>query len=447
MKYKKQKLLLFVSMLAVLLPATAQVKSFSLAEAQEYAIRNNYEARNAIIDVALAAKKVKENLAIGLPQAEGGISYNNFLNLATQLIPAEFFGGEPGTYMEVQFGTKHNATAQFQLSQLIFSGSYIVGLQAAKEYVKLSKLQLEQVEQDVKQAIASSYYLVLISERNRDLMGETISTMDKLLSDTKAMYQQGFMQDTDVDKISLLLSDLKTNMLNADNQVNNALNLLKFNLGMSVNDEIRLTDNLDILLLSINPQNSLEDTFRLEDHVTFRMMANQETISEYQIKMARMAYLPTVSAFLSAQGNAQRNEFNFFDFDEKWFPTTLVGVQFAIPLFSSGNRLYKLQQANLELEKTRNSRLQVNESLVMGAVTARNNLKIAVETYNNKKNSYDLASRIYDKEQIRYKSGMASTTDLNQSYNQLLESQGTFLGATLDMLNKQLELDKAYNKL
>ena len=425
----------------------SQVKTFTLKEAQEYAVRNNYEARNAVIDVALAAKKVKENLATGLPQAEGSFSYNNFLNLATQLIPAEFFGGEPGTYMEVQFGTKHNATASTQLSQLIFSGSYIVGLKAAKQFVALSQTQLLQVEQDVRQAIANAYYLVLVSEKNRVLMGETITTMEKLIGDTRAMFEQGFMEDTDVDKLSLLLSDLETNVLNAENQVKNARNLLKFNLGLSVNDQIELTDNLDILLLAFYPQESMEEGFMLEDHLTYHMLETQETISGLQVQLAKMAYLPTVSAFLSAQWNAQRNEFNFLDFDEKWFPTSLVGFQVAIPIFSSGNRLYKVQQANLELEKTKNSRIQVNQSLVMGAVNAKNNLEVAIATYGNKKGSYDLAGRIYNKEQIKFKSGVSSSTDLNQSYNQLLESQGAFLGATLDMLNKKLELDKAYSKL
>ncbi len=445
---KIKSLILTIALASILAPASkGQAKSFTLKEAQEYAVRNNYEARNAIIDVAIAAKKVKENLATGLPQVEGSLSYNNFLNLATQLIPAEFFGGEPGTYMEVQFGTKHNATASAQLSQLVFSGSYFVGLKAAKQFVKLSQTQLMQVEQDVKQAISNAYYLVLVSQKNKELMGETVATMEKLLADTRAMYEQGFMEDTDVDKLSLLISDLKTNILNADNQLKTAKNLMKFNLGLSVNDEIELTDNLDILLLALNPQASLDEEFKIEDHLTYQMMENQQAISALQVQLAKSAYLPTVSAFLSAQGNAQRNEFNFFNFDEKWFPTSLVGMQFAIPIFSSGNRLYKVQQANLELEKTKNSRQQVNESLVMGAVNAKNNLEVAMSTYQNKKKSYDLANRIYSKEQIKYKSGVSSSTDLNQSYNQLLESQGTFLGATLDMLNKKLELDKAYSKL
>lgn len=424
-----------------------QQQEYTLKEAQDYAIKHNYQAQNAIIDVAIAARTVKENLATGFPQASASIGYNNFINLATQLIPAEFFGGEPGTYMEVQFGTKHNASIDAQLSQLIFSGSYFVGLKAAKTFERLSKLQLEQVEQDVKQAIANAYYLVLVSQENKKLMEETVTTMEKLASDTRAMYKQGFMQDTDVDKLELVVLDLKTALANADNQIKNASYLLKFNMGLKVNDEIKLKDNLDALLMAINPKSSLQENFQLNEHLSFRMIQTQETISELQVSLAKTEFMPTVSGFLSQSENAQRNTFNFFNFDERWFPTTLGGVKISIPIFSSGNRMHKLKKSQLELEKSRNTKLQISESLIMGAMSAKNNFEVAVESFENKLKSYDLAKKIYNKEQIRYKNGLASSTDLNQSYNTLLESQGTYLGAIMDMMNKKLELDKAYNNL
>ncbi len=444
----QNKLIILVLLLSsVGLGVKAQSQEYSLKEAQEYAIKNNYQAKNAIIDVAIAARKVKETIAGGLPQVNANISYNNFINLATQLIPGEFFGGEPGTYIEVQFGTKHNASIDAQLTQLIFSGSYFVGLKAVKEYQKLSDLQLEQIEQDVKAAIANAYYLVLISQENKKLMQETVSTMEKLLSDTKAMYQQGFMEDTDVDRIELVILDLKTSLLNADNQIENAKYLLKFNMGLKVTDEINLTDNLQTLLLSVDPQVALNQDFKLADHISYKLLDNQEKISELQVNLAKSEYLPLVNGFVSQSQNAQRNAFNFFDFNEKWFPTSLAGVQIAIPIFSSGVRMHKVKQSQMELEKTRNSKNQVSESLIMGAVSAKNNFEVAVETYENKLKNFDLAKKIYNKDQIRYKNGVSSSTDLNQSYNTLLESQGTYLGAIMDMLNKKLELDKAYNKL
>jgi len=429
------------------LGATAQTQEFTLTAAQDYAIKHNYQAKNAIIDVAIAARKVKETIAGGLPQATANVSYNNFINLATSLVPGEFFGGEPGTYMEVSFGTKHNASIDGQLTQLLFSGSYFVGLKASKAFQNMSELQLEQVEQDVKTAIANAYFLVLISEKNKKLMQETIETMEKLLSDTKAMFDAGFMEDTDVDRINLVILDLKTSLLNADNQIQNALYLLKFNLGLNVTDEISLTDNLETILLSVNPEIAMKEDFKLKNHISYRLLENQARISELQVSLAKTEYMPVASGFLSQAQNAQRNSFNFFDFSEKWFPTTVAGVQISIPIFSSGVRIHKVKQSVLELEKTKNSLSQVSESLVMGAVTARNNFEVSVATYEAKVKNFDLAKKIYSKDQMRYKSGVASSTDLNQSYNTLLESQGTYLGAIMDMLGKKLELDKAYSKI
>jgi len=428
-------------------PLRSQIREFSLKEAQEYAVNHNYQARNAVIDIAIAERKVRETLASALPQLDASISYNNFINLATQLIPAEFFGGEPGTYMEVQFGTKHNASVQAQLKQLLFNGAWFVGLKVAREARELTQIQLEQAQQEVRQAVANAYYLVLVAQDNLRLMTETIKTMEGLLQETDALFKQGFLEETDVDKLRLLLSELQTNRLMAENQIRSAEYLLKFNLGLSVTDEISLTDNLQMLLMAADPQSFLSEDFDPRNHVTFRMLDVQENIAGLQVKMARTAFMPTAAAFLSQTENAQRNQFNFLDFNQKWFPTTLLGVQISIPILSSGQRIQNTRRASLELEKVINTKRQVTESLKMGVLTSKNNFDVAAVTYRNKKENYELACRIYDKDQIRYKAGIASGTDLKQSYNTLLEAQGAYLGAALEMLNKEIELRKALSKL
>jgi outer membrane protein TolC len=426
---------------------TAQSQEYNLKQAQEYAVQHNYQARNAVIDIALAVKKIKETLSSGLPQAEASIGYTNFINIPTQLIPAEFFGGKPGEYMEVQFGTKNNVSAQAQLSQLVYSGSYFVGLKMSKIAQEMTHLQLEQVQQDVRQAIASSYILCLVAEKNRDLMAETITTMESLVKDSRAMQQKGFMQETDVDKLTLLLADLKTNQLNAANQIRNAYSLLKFNMGLTITDEIKLTDNLDILLMATDPDGLLAQTFDANSVIGAKMMEAQSNLSKLQVKLAQTEYQPVVSAFLSQTENAQRNSFSFFNSKEKWFPTTIFGVNVGIPIFSSGKRYYKVQQANLNYEKSLNTKRQVNESIALGALTAKNNFQVSVETFRNKRENFELAKKIYAKDQIRYKSGVASTTDLNQTYNSLLQAQGTYLGSIMDLFTKKFELQKAYNLL
>jgi len=436
-------------LLALLLSGTvkAQTQEYTLKQAKEYAVQHNYQARNAVIDIALAVKKIRETMASGLPQAEASIGYTNFINLATQLIPAEFFGGVKGEFMELQFGTKNNASLQAQLSQLVYSGSYFVGLKMSKVGQELTHLQLEQIQQDVRQAIASAYVICLVAEKNQELMKETITTMESLVKDSKAMQEKGFIQETGVDKLSLLLADLKTNELNATNQIRNAYSLLKFNMGLTLTDEIRLTENLDVLLLATDPEGLLAQRFTLSDNVGYKLMDAQVNFSKLQVKLAQTEYQPVVSAFLSQTENAQRNSFSFFNTNEKWFPTTIFGVNVGIPIFSSGRRYYKVQQANLNYEKSLNTRRQVNESLALGALTAKNNFQVSVETFRNKRDNFELAKKIYSKDQIRYKSGVVSTTDLNQTYNSLLQAQGTYLGSIMDLFTKKFELQKAYNQL
>ena len=427
--------------------ANAQTQEFTLKQAQEYAVQHNYQARNAVIDIAMAVKQIQETLAAGLPQAQASIGYTNFINLATQLIPAEFFGGKKGDFMELQFGTRNNASVQGQLSQLVYSGSYFVGLKMSKVAQEMTHLQLEKIQQDVRQAICSSYILCLVSEKNRDLMAETISTMESLVKDSKALQQQGFMQETDVDKLTLLLADLKTNQLNAINQIRNAYSLLKFNMGLTITDEIKLTDNLDILLLDTDPEGLLALTFDLNNTIGFKLMEAQTDLSKLQVKLAKTEYQPVVSAVLSQTENAQRSTFSFFDTNQKWFTTSVFGLNVGIPIFSSGKRYYKVQEANLNYEKSLNTKRQVNESLALGALTAKNNFQVSVETFRNKRDNFELARKIYAKDQIRYKSGVASTTDLNQTYNSLLQAQGTYLGSIMDLFTKKFELQKAYNQL
>jgi outer membrane protein TolC len=425
----------------------AQQQEFSLKQAQDYAVLHNFEARNAVIDIAIAVKKIRENLAMGLPQAEMSIGYTNFINLATQLIPAEFFGGQKGDYIEVQFGTKNNANFQAQLSQLVYSGAYFVGLKMAKVAQQLSELQMDQIKLDVKHAITTSYILCLVAERNLQLMKETIATMEASVRDSKALQDKGFMQETDVDKLRLLLSDLKTNELNAANQIRNAYSLLKFNMGLTVSDEIRLTDNLDLLLMETDPEGLINQEFNQAGTVGFKLMDAQENLARLQVKLAKTEYQPVVTAFLSQTENAQRNQFDFFDFNQKWFPTSIFGINIGIPIFSSGKRYYKVQQADLNYQKSMNNKRQVAESIALGVITARNNFQVSVETFRNKRGNFELAKKIYDKDQIRYKSGVISTTDLNQTYNQLLQEQGTYLGSMMDLFTKKTDLQKAYNQL
>ena len=178
---------------------TMQIKSFSLKEAQEYAIEHNLNIQNAKLDVEHAEKVIWENTAMGLPQLNSSLNYNNNLNLTTTLLPAEIFGGTPGEKVEVQFGTQHNATAVLSASQMIFNGPYIVGLQASRIFKKASEQTLQKTRTDTKELVAQNYYLALLAAETYHIIDSNYINLKQTLYETQMMYEKGFVEETDVE--------------------------------------------------------------------------------------------------------------------------------------------------------------------------------------------------------------------------------------------------------
>lgn len=423
------------------------IKSFTLKEAQQYAIENNYDVKNAGTDVEIARKRVKENLAIGLPQVNAGAGYTNYLELPTQLIPAEFFGGEPGEFEEIQFGTQHNATWNASLSQLIFSGQYIVGVMASKAYVGLIEGSLQKSEIEIKDLIAKSYYPVIILQENKKVFDSTLSSLNKMLYETEEYYKSGFLEDTDVDQLKLLIADMETTITNIDNQLEIASNMLKYQMGIKANEKIEVTDKLDNLLADVNRDFLLNSSFDYNNHIDYKLLKDQEKMAVLQLKLKRSEYYPTLSGYYSFQQDAMRNEFNFLNSNDKWFTNQMVGVQLEVPIFSSGNRKYKVQQAKLEIEKIKvvDNQLQQGLSLKVRTVKSEFNNKYLI--YLNRKMAVSNAEKIYQKTEIKYREGIANSLDLSQTYNQYLTNQIEYLTSILDLLNKKSELEKELTKV
>lgn len=417
-----------------------EVRSFTLEEAQQYAIENNYDVRNAGTDVEIARKRVKENLAIGLPQVNASAGYTNYLELPTSIIPGDFIG-TPGEDQEIQFGTQHNATWNASLSQLIFSGQYIVGVMASKAYVGLNETNYQKSEIEIKDAIAKSYYPVIILEENKKVFDSTMTSLSKMLYETEEYYNAGFVEDTDVDQLKLLIADMQTTITNIDNQLQIAYNMLKYQLGMKAAEEIIITDNLDKLLAEVDREILLNSEFNFNDHIDYKMLKDQERMAVLQMRLNRSEYYPTLSGFYQFQQDAMRNEFNFFT-DGKWFTNQMFGFQLEVPIFSSGNRKYKVQQSKLELEKIKVMDDQLQQGLSLKIRTVKSEFNNAYLIYQNKKMSVSNAEKIYQRTEIKYREGIANSLDLSQTYNQYLTIQIEYLTAILDLLNKKAELEK-----
>lgn len=421
-------------------------RQFTLEQAQQYAIINNYDLINALTDVEIAKKRVKENLAIGLPQVNASAGYNYNIELPTQLIPGEFFGGEPGTYEEIQFGTKHNASWNASLNQLIFSGEYIVGIMASQAYVGLIESNLQKSEIDIKEMVAKSYYPVIILSENKKVFDSTLINLTSMLEETEAYYNIGFVEDTDVDQLRLLISDMETTISNIDNQLEISYNTLKYIMGLDAEAEIEVTNTLEELMSGVDREYLLNSGFDYNQHIDHIVLKNQERMALLNLRLKRSEYYPNINGFYSFQQDAQRGRFDIFNPDGAWYTSQMVGLKLNVPIFSSGNRKYKVQQAKLELNKLKVMEDQLKQGLTLKVRTVKSEFNNAYLIYNNKQMSVGNAQKIYDKTNIKYKEGLSTSLELAQTYNQYLTTQIDYLTATLQLLNKKTELEKELTK-
>ena len=422
----------------------------SLKEVQDYAVNHSIATQNAQLDVAMAKKKVRETTATGFPQFSAKVSYVNNLQLPTTLIPAQFIDpdAEEGTFIGVKFGTQHNATLELSVNQLIFSGSYIVALQAAKIYKRLSKEQLIKSEIEVKAAVTDTYYLILLAEDNKKTLETNLKNVKKTLFETKELYKAGFTEDTDVDQIQLSVTNMENAVKSMERQIAVTYILLKYQMGFDLQKEIQLSQTLEDILKEIDKQEMLTAKFRLDNHIDYRMADTQEKSMFYLLKKEKSEYLPSISAFVAHSQMAMRDSFNFFKkSDEQWFPSTMFGININIPIFSSGIRAAKVAQAKMDLKKAKNTKKQVIDGLQLGLVQARSDFSNALEKTESTRQNVKLAKKIYEKTLVKYGSGTASSLELTQTHNQYLTAESDYTNAAVELLTAKTRLDKALNRL
>ena len=449
MKHKLIITILILIFLPYIITAQENTEALSLSvnEAMEYALQNNTDVQNAQLDVIIAEKKVWETTTIGLPQISASGSYYNNLSLATQLIPAEFFGGEAGEFAEVQFGTKHNFNGTLTVSQLIFSGSYIVGLQAAKVYRSLSEKTLNKTEIDTKADIASTYYTILMAEETVVTLQSNFEYIQDLYNQTKAMAEAGFLESIEADKLRVTLGSLENSVKQMERQIEFLYALLKLQIGTDKDSKIELTDNLDDILLNIDVDELLKKEFTLEEHADYQLMVVQEELMALDLKRYKSEYLPTLSAFYNFKEDAYRDEFNPFDGSEKWFKSSMLGFQIDIPIFNSGEKRSKVQQAKLELEKSTNTKNYVGSSLYTSLIQTRSDFITNRDIMINTKENMEVSKKVLDEISIKHKEGMASSFDLTQANSDYLTTIGDYTQAVVNLLNAKIELEKILNEI
>ena len=425
-------LLLFIQTGFPMISAQEEL-NLSLIQAQEYALEYNKTLRNAGLAVDAAHEFVRESVAMGLPQIEANVDYTNFLGAEIEI---KF--GEDAPVTRIPF--KPTSNLGLTIGQLVFSGSYIVGLQTARIYKELTESTYDKTELDIRQQVISSYYTVLVAEESHAIIIQNLDNIRDVHDKTSALYSVGMAEVTDVDQMAVQVTYLENSAKSAERQIELAYNLLRLQLGANVESKLKLTDNLDDIMLRVNFEATLADPLDLNDNIDYQMMNKQQLLSKKQIDLERMTYLPTISGFYNRTQKILRPDFDMT-------PPNLVGLQMNVPIFSSGSRKSKVDQARINYETTLNNKALLTDQLLIQEKQYRYNLRSGMELYESQKRNVEVSKRVYDNINLKYQQGLVSSLDLTTANNNYLQAESGYINALVQLLNAQLELDKLLNNL
>lgn len=407
---------------------------FSLNEAKQYALTNSPVLLNTQRDIEIAKKKVWETTATGLPQASlaGTYSYNPELAGFTSSLQ-DFPGFEDLDPNDL----KTNMFANITVSQLIFSGQYLVGLKASKVYKNLSELANSKSEVGIAENITTTYFTALVARESKSIIDSSLVTLEKTLYQTEQMFANGFVEATDVDQLKILVSNLKSNLSVANRQIDLLDRLLKFQMGIPIDQPIELTDQIDPLITLLNLQTEMRDSFKVEQNIDYQLMMTNEKLAKLNMQQQKTQFLPTLSGFYQRYEDLDNNFFN--DQSKNTF-----GLSLSFPIFSSGQRISQVQQRKLEYLKAQTESKMGTDNLLIQYETTMSDFLSARDIYNMQKESKDLALRIYKKSIIKFTEGVESSMDLNTSQTQFFEAEGNYFTALMSLVTAKSKLESLY---
>jgi outer membrane protein len=421
---------------------TAQEKEMSLSmqEAIDYAIKNSYDNKVSLNDIEAAKKKKWETTTIGLPQINGKVDYQNNLK---QLFDAVDFNNDGFP----DFGAKHSVNAGVTLSQLIFDGSYLVGLQSAKTYLKISEQAKEKTELATREAVINAYGNVLVTEKSIEILENNKKILEKNLNETQKTYDNGLTELENVEQLQITLGNVESNLRNAERLKEIAYQMLNVSLGNSIETKLTLTSTLDNLVIDNTDLSLLATQFNIDNHIDFKIAQNDRESKRLLMKLEKSKALPTLSAFVNYNAVANSNSFSFFETSQKWVNTSVLGVTLNVPIFSSFGRSSRTAQAKIALENADIRLEEAKQKLNLQVERAKSEYQLGIENYETAKKNLALAERIEKKQQVKFFEGISSSFDLLQAQNQLYTQQNNYVQSMLNVIAKKAQLENALNIL
>lgn len=422
---------------------TGSKHAFSVKECVDYAHKNNLQVKNALLNVKIQQEVNRDITSAALPSITGVVSGNDYLKIPTSLLPGEIFG-QPGTYIPVQFGTKFNANAGLQLQQLLFDGQVFVGLQARSTSIAFSNKNVEVTEEMIKTNVYKIYYQLVASKTQISIIDANLDRLNKLQADTKVLYQNGFVEKLDIDKISVQISNLETEKLKALNSIDIGYQALKTLIGMPTKDELVLTEELTEDKIK---QEFLSDTaFEYNNRKDFQYLDLAKKLNELNVKRYKMSYLPTLALTGSYTKNAQRKQFDFFGKGD-WFTTSFVGLNVTVPIFSGFSKAAKVTKSKFELQQTENQIENLKLTIDNEIETAKLNFNAATTTLAYQKKNMSLAEKVLNQTQKKFELGTGSNTEITAAQTDLRTAQANYITALYAAIIAKVDYFKATGKL
>lgn len=417
--------------------------ALSLEDAMKYAVKHNVVTKNARLDVKKQRAINAEVTGIALPNIKAEGQYTDFLNPQKSFIPGDFVG-MPGIFIPVQFTPKYGVTASGSASQILFDGSVMVALQARNGLMKLYEQSATLSEENIRYEVQKSYYAFIISKKQYQAIANNMQNLRRVAFEMKTMYETGMIEKIEVDRINVQLNNLISDSLRLGALIDLTEQMLKYNMGMDIAQQIVLTDTVVDSKIADAASMVLSTEADYDDRTEYNLMNTQLKLNQYNLKRHRLSGLPTLAAFASVGYNYSTNEFNeVFSFYNNYQFYSLWGLKLSVPLFDGMQRINRVKQAKITVKQTENNMEGLKRAIDLQTASSKTNLKNALLSLDNQQQNMKLAENVLDIANKKYKAGVGSNLEIVEAQSDLVLSQTNYFNAMMNVINAKSDLQKA----
>jgi outer membrane protein TolC len=437
---------LIIPTFLLLLQASVFGQSFSLKDCINYAEQKNSSIKISNLNADLSSQKVNEQIGTALPQIDFSSTLEDKLKLSTTIMPGELVG-KPGTTLALQTGTKYNLSAGVTLDQKIFAPSFWVGLKAAKISEEMSQLTQQKTTEQVLYSVGTAYYKVVILQKKLENLQKILEASHATLTSTQLKFANGIGKKIDVDKVQVSYNNTYSELQQTRLTYKEALNNLKYEMGMPVKDELKLTDSLDEVI-SVSGVAATDDyNSYLDLRTDYKLQKSNISLYEAERENNMSAYLPTLSFYAKYNYEAMRNQFNLFNKGQEWYNNSAIGLELKIPIFSGFSRYAKVEQSSLNVEIEKENLRQNEQSIYVDISNKTHEYNNAISNIQIEKDNMNLAESVYTNTQIEFSQGASSSLDLTDAERSLVEAQNNYYTQLQSLYIARLDLEKAQGTL